>query len=442
DGALSAWSRLGNAGTVDTVNFIGTTDNVPFNIRVNNLRAGRIESANSQTTFFGYQAGNSGVQYMGTGFGYQALFSSTGDFNSALGYQALYSNTTGSYNTAVGNKALLANTTSNYNTALGYWALYSNTTGSSNTALGTEALSYNKKSSNNTALGISTLYHHITGSGNVAVGEKALYSDTSGYNNTSVGYYSLLHNVTGYENTALGNQSLFSDTTGHGNTAIGNKTLIYNVTGSENTAIGNNAGTGNTGVNFNQCTFVGSNSFPLVARTNVSMFGYGIVNAQCTADNQILLGNTAITSIRAQVSGLTSYSDARYKTNIKENVSGLDFIMKLKPVTYNVKPENLHKIWGTDESLLKRIDFSSIEKETFIGFLAQDVEKAAKESGFNFPGIDVPKNDKEVYALRYVDFIMPMVKGMQEQQVIIENQNKKIDDLQKQIDELKALIKK
>lgn len=49
-----------------------------------------------------------------------------------------------------------------------------------------------------------------------------------------------------------------------------------------------------------------------------------------------------------------------------------------------------------------------------IGFLAQDVEKAAKESGFNFPGIDVPRNDKEVYSLRYVDFIMPMVKAIQE----------------------------
>ena len=88
------------------------------------------------------------------------------------------------------------------------------------------------------------------------------------------------------------------------------------------------------------------------------------------------------------------------------------------------------------------MDFTDAEKETRIGFVAQDVEKAAKDCGFNFPGIDIPRNDKEVYTLRYVDFIMPMVKGMQEQQTIIENQNKKIDDLQKQIDELKALIKK
>ncbi len=139
---------------------------------------------------------------------------------------------------------------------------------------------------------------------------------------------------------------------------------------------------------------------------------------------------------------IPSYSDARFKTNIKNNVAGLDFILKLKPVTYNVHPQELHKIWGTPDSLVKKMDFTEAEKETRIGFVAQDVEKAAKECGFNFPGIDIPRNDKEVYTLRYVDFIMPMVKGMQEQQTIIENQNKKIDDLQKQIDELKAMIKK
>ena len=32
----TGWSLLGNAGTVDGTNFIGTTDNVPLNLRVNN----------------------------------------------------------------------------------------------------------------------------------------------------------------------------------------------------------------------------------------------------------------------------------------------------------------------------------------------------------------------------------------------------------------------
>jgi hypothetical protein len=38
-----SWNLLGNSGTIDGTNFIGTTDNVPFSIRVNNQKAGRID---------------------------------------------------------------------------------------------------------------------------------------------------------------------------------------------------------------------------------------------------------------------------------------------------------------------------------------------------------------------------------------------------------------
>ena len=37
------WSIIGNSGTIDATNFLGTIDNVPVNIRVNNQRAFRIE---------------------------------------------------------------------------------------------------------------------------------------------------------------------------------------------------------------------------------------------------------------------------------------------------------------------------------------------------------------------------------------------------------------
>lgn len=39
---VSAWGLTGNAGTVDALNFLGTTDGVPLNFRVNNQRAGKI----------------------------------------------------------------------------------------------------------------------------------------------------------------------------------------------------------------------------------------------------------------------------------------------------------------------------------------------------------------------------------------------------------------
>ncbi|HRX95862.1 MAG TPA: hypothetical protein P5514_02860 [Bacteroidales bacterium] len=39
------WSLTGNTGTVEGIDFIGTTDDVPLEIRVNNLRVGKIEHA-------------------------------------------------------------------------------------------------------------------------------------------------------------------------------------------------------------------------------------------------------------------------------------------------------------------------------------------------------------------------------------------------------------
>jgi hypothetical protein len=46
-GGGSGWGLTGTAGTVDGTNFIGTTDNIPFNIRVNNQQAMRISFTNT-----------------------------------------------------------------------------------------------------------------------------------------------------------------------------------------------------------------------------------------------------------------------------------------------------------------------------------------------------------------------------------------------------------
>ena len=80
-------------------------------------------------------------------------------------------------------------------------------------------------------------------------------------------------------------------------------------------------------------------------------------------------------------------------------------ILKLKPVTYTERPKELHRIWGTPDSILSRIDHSEIEKMRFIGFLAQDVEKAANDCGFEFPGIDVPRI--EMKPIRCATEILP-----------------------------------
>lgn len=43
-GSADAWSRTGNAGTLDTINFLGTTDNVPLTLRANNQPVLKLEA--------------------------------------------------------------------------------------------------------------------------------------------------------------------------------------------------------------------------------------------------------------------------------------------------------------------------------------------------------------------------------------------------------------
>jgi hypothetical protein len=74
--ASNAWLNTGNAGTADGTNFIGTTDDVPLSIRVNNQNAGRIDRA-LQNTFWGYQAGSATTTDTNTANGYTALLSNT-----------------------------------------------------------------------------------------------------------------------------------------------------------------------------------------------------------------------------------------------------------------------------------------------------------------------------------------------------------------------------
>lgn len=166
----TAWSITGNSGTVDGTNFIGTTDNIPFSIKVNNQKAGRIDHLLANA-FFGYQTGNA---------------NSTGFFNAAYGNQTLLNNTTGSYNTALGVNALYFSTSATNNTATGYQAMYANTTGSNNTALGFQSL-YNSTGNTNTAVGYLSLNTNTTGSDNTALGSAADVSASGLTNATAIG---------------------------------------------------------------------------------------------------------------------------------------------------------------------------------------------------------------------------------------------------------------
>ena len=85
------------------------------------------------------------------------------------------------------------------------------------------------------------------------------------------------------------------------------------------------------------------------------------------------------------------------------------------------------------------------KKQLHTGFLAQDVEKIARQLAYDFDGVHAPINDKDHYSLAYSQFIMPLVKSVQEQQQIIEDQNKKIasqaEQIKKMNEKIEALAK-
>ncbi len=360
-----------------------------------------------------WKSGNVAIGYSSMQYN-RPTSKSNGINNTAIGNYSLFYNAIGSKNTAIGYSALHENTEGVANTAEGYYALYSNTTGVNNTAAGIEALTANTTGLENTATGSSALYSNISGSENSATGRQALFYNSTGNYNTANGFKALRSNTTGEYNTANGAFALH-DSGGTGNTGIGYYALYLNNTGTYNTALGYNAN-------------------PSVGTlTNATAIGdFATVNAS----NKVRIGSASVTVIEGQVA-YSWPSDGRFKENIKDDVSGLDFIMKLKPVSFNFNrlkyAQFIHQFLTPD----REEELVHDSQSRSVGFIAQDVEKTIQQTGFSsFDAVHPPTNETDNYSLGYAEFVVPLVKAVQEQQTIIENQQHQIDVLIKRIEVL------
>ena len=444
----SGWGLTGNSGSIDGTNFIGTLDSVALNFKVYGQKAGRIDPTGS--TFFGYKAGMNNLSTNGnTGFGINSLFSNTTAYNNtAIGANALYSTTTGYGNTAIGFGTLYSNTTGYINTAFGRNALNSNTVGRHNIAIGNAALTNNTVAGQNIAIGSSALNQQsfdnsgtAYNSDNIAIGYQALTANQptttlEGYQSIAIGSYSLKANTIGFRNTAVGSNTLYGNTTGAANTAIGLAALQGNTTGEDNTGIGmwaldgNLTGSDNSALGY-YCFANGT------AYSNSTALG---ANTDITASNQIRLGDASVTSIGGY-KAWTNLSDVRIKKDIEETIPGLAFIIKLRPVSYHLNMDAIARFNNKPDSLRHK-DAEAIQGSILqTGFIAQEVEKAAEDCGFDFSGVDKPKNENDLYGLRYSEFVVPLVKGMQEQQVMIEELKKQVAALQEQLLKLQGINK-
>ncbi len=394
-----------------------------------------------------------GAGYNNTAVGWAALNINTASANTALGYAAMEGNSTGSENTGIG-AASLGTSTGSYNTAAGFFSLANAAAESYSTALGSSALGDSHSSTGyNTAIGANALLGYTmqgygpgnTGSYNLAAGADAMQNNTTGSYNMALGYQAMYENSSGSFNSAGGYIGLFNNTTGSFNATSGYGALYYNTTGGNNTAIGsatllsNSTGSSNTALGYYANTASG-------ALTNATAVG---ANATVMTSNQVVIGSTGVTSIGGYANW-SNFSDGRFKKNIQPNVPGLAFINKLTPVTYTLDISGIEaKLHKNDPSLPDNggggrthylddpVAKQAIQEKssvTYTGFVAQDVEKAADLIGFAFSGVDKPKNiDQSFYALRYGDFVPPLVKAVQEL-------SSKFDSLQSQVSELRAMV--
>jgi len=397
----TGWLLNGNSGT-DTSNFIGTTDNKSLLVKVNNLLSGRIDPKKNNT-MWGYNAGPLMTDSL--------LPDSAGHVR-------------GVSNTAIGAYSLSLNLYGESNTATGYQSMRNNTYGIENTANGFNALQSNMSGWENTAIGARSLRLNTTGDVNTGIGSDALSSNTVGGYNMAGGFLALASNTSGFQNTAIGAQAHRYHRLGNNNTAIGASTLLSDFNGSTITAIGS-------------FTNVSKDSL-----TNATAIGFGaIVNAS----NKVRIGNSAVTVIEGQVP-FTTPSDGRFKFQVKEDVKGLDFIMHLRPVTYQFDV----KRFDEQQSHISNVIQASYDEASAIrrsGFIAQEVEKAADASGYNFSGIIKPKTEQDHYSLSYESFVVPLVKAVQEQQSTIAalkqantDQQQQIEVLQKQVTQLTQFV--
>lgn len=287
----SGWTLIGNSGTNSSTNFIGTTDNQAFVVKVNNAGVARFEP---NSTALGLAATtNNSINSYAMGSGAAVAYNFAGSF--AIGNNSSVNNNNsyafgnnavvnGISSVAIGNGASSNGTNSlaigqsavnAYNISDGI-AIGENATSNSNNsiAIGSNSVLANKTQTNAAramAIGVSAISNSTNG---IAIGTSAnvAYNITEGI---AIGTGATLAssliapiaignvaNVNGNNGIAIGNGATVS--TVLNGTAIGSGS---NITGNNSTAIGNAA---------------------IVSGTNSTAIGY---NTNVTQNNAVILGD-------------------------------------------------------------------------------------------------------------------------------------------------------
>jgi hypothetical protein len=280
-------------------------------------------------------------------------------------------------------------------TAVGYKASYC-ASGAQNTAFGARALELNTGGCN-TAVGSGAM-RNGSGDCNTAFGNVALRNLTTGCCNVGVGYYALKCVSSGSKNVGVGAYAGCGVATGVGNTFIGycSKTACSSL--NRAVAIGYNARAG-----YSYAVAIGPSSFA------DGTCAISIGNGACVTSSRIKWG-AAVNNMCNCVWGTWSYiSDCRDKADIVDidDNLGINFIRKLKPVSYKIDNRQSYVQlcnyeYGTKDGNLKR-------ERTSYGFIAQDVKDIADELNIQFEAVKYDE-DMDAFRLSYSQLLASVVK--------------------------------
>ncbi len=402
------------------------------------------------STYIGQSAGAANVTGTDNTFiGARAGLVNTATDNTFIGTDAGASNTTGFDNTFIGEEAGKNCIKGDDNVFIGDGAGNSNTNGADNTFIGSRA-GYGGgvalTGDHNTAVGGSGSSIDIdfngvmiertfgpagndlaTGFANTFFGAGAGKDNGEGVGNTFLGYGTGTNSEYADFNTFVGTQAGWSNNhtaytnSANGNTYMGFGAGMTNREGISNTGFGAFADVNGTVRSYN--TFIGAETSANNHHTVVigyqalasgaNSIAIGNTVAVSTA-NEVLIGNNATTSIGGPVNW-TATSDGRLKTNVTQNVPGLDFINRLRPVTYEFDALRAHTFSGAQLPEFLKEAAAQKSKVRYTGFIAQEVERAAQAAGYNFSGVKVPADPStQTYGLRYAEFVAPLTRAVQE----------------------------
>lgn len=446
--------------------------------------------------FLGRWAGHSNEGFCNTFLGAFAGTTSTGGANTFVGFNAGNTNTSGTDNTFVGYAAGEANTEGLWNTFLGYGAGRDNIDGDYNTCVGMNAGSANTSGANNIFIGQSTANSNSSGSRNVFLGNRAGNSNVSGNNNVFIGYRAGYYE-TDSEKLYIANGQYDSDVLIYGDFATGDVGIgtldpasgleIYRdvddfvglritnpntgIASSEGIYFENEDGTV-AGIRLSNAdrmsvfcnrpagsitwSTAGSQRMVVANNGNVGI-GIGTPDNLLHVDGVVQIGSIeTIEDIGANtlgcnanwypgsdngwslgasgnrwtevwaVDGTINTSDLRLKEGISDLEYGLDEIMRLRPISF---------AWRDRPEAGRKLGLVAQEVQPVVSEVVAETEWIMTEGAGGSQPLSEPAENLGIY---YSQLVPVLIKAVQEQQGLIEEQAERIGELEARIAQIES----